>query len=424
MSGDTPTGGSEAKPPRAGRRKTDAPRLKRPAGWLLFGIGVAFVMAFIAAALLTQTTWGRSQILSYTVRTLGGRLSGDLTIARVEGNMLTGARLYEVALRGYDGVPLAELDSAYIQYRVVTFLGGDVVINRLAVWNANINLLKMPGDSAWNFQEILTDPTPDPDAPPGATLIERLILNDSRIAIRGPVEGDPRLPLERREFEIDRIIADTARWYIEEVPGGHLRGTFVDVDSATLVEVFIGSAERGGIYAEAEQLRADYRGSRDPPLEILDAVGQLHLRDGLINVQARRFELPDSRGEMIGAVDISGDRPMFDLAIEAPEYALSDMRWLFAWFPDEAEAGQGSGRFWLQDRPDDLVFLAREFEFNAPGTRVTGEFGIIATVDGVSFANVNLVADPLNMDSIDPLLPDGLPVEGLVIQSAEIDGEG
>jgi hypothetical protein len=423
MNGDDPIGASEAIPPRAGRRRTDAPRLKRPAGWLLFGIALAFVTAIIFAGLLTQTNWGRSQILAYTVRTLGGRLSGELSIGRVEGNMITGARLYDVGLRGYDGVPLAVLDSAYIQYRVVTFLGGDIVINRLAVWNADINLLKMPGDTAWNYQEILTDPTPDPNAPPGATLIERLVMNDSRIVLRGPISGDPRLSPERRQLEIDRIIADTSQWYIQEVPGGHIRGTYVDVDSATLAEVFIGGSRRGGIYAEALQLHADYRGSRNPPLEIRDAVGQLHLHEGLINLQAQRFELPNSRGEMVGAVDMSGDRPMFDLAIEAPEYALSDMRWLFPWFPDDPEAGRGSGRFWLQDRPDDLLFLARDFDFNAPGTRVTGEFGLITTIDGVRFANVDLVADPLDMDAIDPLLPEGLPVSGLEITSAEVQGE-
>jgi len=395
--------------------------VRLPGSWVLLGVALSFVIAIAAVGALTQTSWGRSQILAFTVRAIGGRLSGDFSIGRIDGNMLTGARLYDVALRGYDGVPLAEIDSAYIQYRVVSFLGGDIVINRLAAWNAAINLVKMPGDTTWNYEEILTDPTPDPNAAPVGILIDRLILNDSPIAIRGPVAADLRLSPEAQQEEIAAMIADTARWYIAEVPGGHLREMFLDVDSAAAVEVFIGASSRGGIYLQAEDARADFRGSREPPLQIRGARGQLQLLDGLARVDLPSFALPDTEGSMIGTVDLTGDRPMYDLAIETPRYALSDMRWLFPWFPEDPEAARGSGNFTIQDEPDEMIFLARDFVLEMPRSRVTGEFALAVGLNSFEFIDVALDADPLDADDLGRLLPEGMPVSGLEIGGVEIE---
>jgi hypothetical protein len=196
---------------------------------------------------------------------------------------------------------------------------------------------------------------------------------------------------------------------------------YLDVDSAAVVEVFIGGDERGGIYLEAEQARATFRGSKDPPLEVRGVQGQMHLLNGLVNLDMPTFELPGSRASMIGTIDLSGDRPMYDLAIEASEYALSDLRWLFPWFPAESEAAHGSGSFTLQDEPLELIFLAREFLLEMPGSRVTGSFGLVMGIDSFDFFDVDLEADPLDVADVERLLPEGLPVSGLEIGGATIE---
>jgi hypothetical protein len=398
--------------------------MHRPGGWLLIGIAIAFVIGLIAVLTLTQTRWGRGQILGYTLSTLGGRLNGVLSIEELAGNMFTGARLYGVALRDHDGAPLAVLDSAYIQYRVASFVGGDMFINRLAVWNAEITLFKMPGDTLWNYQEILQDPDPDPSEPEdvAATFIGRLLLSDSRVSIRSPLEADSRLSPDEQRAELDVMLADTSRWMIEEVPGGYLRSMLIDVDTVALRELFIGPDERGGIYFEVEDAVADVRLWKDPPLELRSLVAQLHLQEGIVGIQAETFELPNSSGEAIGSVDISGPRPMYDIAITAPEFALADLRWLYPWLPADPAEARGSGNVWLQDRPDDLLFLARGFVLEMPGTRVTGDFGIVSGVDTFRFVNVDLEADPVDMDEVERLLPEGLPVEGLELGSAVVSG--
>lgn len=413
----------DAHAPRAGRRRTDARLVRRPAAWLLAGIGLAFLVGIGIALGITQTRWGREQVLAYTLRVLGGRFSGELSIARVEGNLFTGARLYALQLRGYDGVPLATMDSAYIQYRVATLTGGDVLIHRLVTWNAEINILRMPGDTAWNYQEILRDPTPEPTTRPGAALIERLVLNDARILIRAPLEPDPRLDPDRAQRELEEILADTARYVTQEVPGGYLVSRLLEVDTAALREVFIGPAERGGIYLESEDIAADVRIWRDPPLEVRSLVGQLHLREGILSLRVPAFALPDSRGDLLGGIDLTGERPMYDLVVRSPQFAVSDLRWLFPWLPDDPDGGAGSARVWIEDRPDELLVLTRDLTLEMPGTRVTGEFGVLLGPDLIRFANVELEADPLDVESVEQLFPEGFPIEGLEIGEATLRGE-
>lgn len=391
---------------------------------MLLGVATAFVIGILLAISLTQTRWGREQILGYTLATLGGRLNGILTVEEVQGNLFTGARLYGIGLTDMEGVPLALIDSAYMQYRVATFLGGDIVIDRLVVWNADINILKMPGDTIWNYQEILRDPDPEPKSPEDASavLIARLVLNESRIQIRRPLVPDPRLPPGQREQAYAEELADTARNMIEEVPGGHLIANVIDVDSASLAEVYIGPEHRGGIYLEVEDAVADVRIWRDPPLEIRSLVAQLHLNEGRVNVQASPFQLPYSRGELVGGIDISGDRPMYDLVIHAPQFALTDLRWFFPWLPSDPSEGRGSARVWIEDRPEDLLVLVQDLDLRLPDSHIIGEFGLVTTPTTTRFVNVALEADPVDMDAIGRLLPEGLPVEGFDVDAATLLG--
>jgi hypothetical protein len=414
----------EERPRRARERRTPL-GLGGRGRWLALGIVVALVVAVIVGMLFTQTDRGRSQVLAFTLGALGGRLSGDLEIDYIEGNLFTGARAYGLRLTDLEGAPLAIVDSAYIRYRVATFVGGDIVINRVVLYGASIDLFQMPGDTLWNYQRVLMDPSPGAqEGRPGATLIESLELHDSDIRIRSAFEPDSRLSAERQQLEIEEALADTARWMIESVPGGYLRTMLVNARHLDVAELFISPDERGGIYLEVEDAIADVRMWRDPPLEVRELQARLHLREGIINFEAPEFALPSTRGEGVGRIDLSGERPMYDLVLTLPAFNLSDIRWLYPWLPsDPVAAGRGSARVWLEDRPEELLVFARDLILELPGTRLTGEFGIL-TGDTPRFVGVDLEAEPLDVESVERLLPEGLPVEGLEIGGAVIRGAG
>src|SRR5690606_45786 len=123
-------------------------------------------------------------------------------------------------------------------------------------------------------------------------------------------------------------LADTSRWIIDEVPEGYLRSNLIDVAEAEIAELFIAPDERGGTYLEVVDALAEVRLWRDPPLEIRGARAAIHLQEGMLNFTAENIELPNTRGEGTGVVDISGPRPLYDVVLTTPEFALADLRWL------------------------------------------------------------------------------------------------
>ena len=130
-----------------------------------------------------------------------------------------------------------------------------------------------------------------------------------------------------------------------------------------------------------------------------------------------RLELPDSRLTSSGVLDLSGEAPLYDVQIGATDIALRDVRWLYPPFPEQGEA---SFQMQFEARPDEIFVRARDLEFAAPGTRIAGDFTLLMG-DSLLFSDVSLRADPLDMDTIEGMLPTAIPVRGLRIGSMEIE---
>jgi hypothetical protein len=384
--------------------------------WVVAGFAWALVLAGLLLALYTRTDWGRERVLGFTLETLGGQLNGTLTVGRLEGNVLTGARLYQVELVDEDGEHLLSADSAYLEYRVPTFLGGDVVIRRLALYQPRLTLTRLPGDTLWNYQRVLLDTLPDPDRPPRATLIERMRLVDAAVFVAMEWQDDPdRSPAENRRI-LQAALTDTARLMAAEVPGGHVRLMRMDFPAALVTELIISPDERGGTYLKVDSLRGDVRLWRDPPLQIRQLTGELSLREGVLRFNAPELVLPASLAQVVGEIDLREEDPRYNVTVSGDRIAFADVQWLYPRFPDE---GGGGLTLRLQTRERGFFFFARDVNLRAPGTHVTGRFGMILG-DTVSFVDAELHADPLNLRVVEQLLPEGLPVRGLVIGGAEI----
>ncbi len=384
--------------------------------WLLGGFVWAVVLVGLVLALYTRTTWGRERVLAFTMETLGGQLNGTLRVERLTGNVFTGARLYGISLEDEFGEPFVSADSAFIEYRLPTFLGGDVVIQHLELYSPRLSLLRMPGDTLWNYQRVLLDPDPDPDAVPRATLIEHMRVLDAAVSIGMEWVDDPDLsPAEQRRV-LTAALTDTARLVAREVPGGYLRMMRVDASSALVTELYISPDERGGTYLKVDSLQGDVRIWRDPPLQIRQLTGEMNLREGLLRFNAPRIVLAASEIRSVGEIDLNEEDPVYDILLASEQVAFPDMQWLYPLFPDE---GGGSLQMRLHTRPEGFFFFARDIDLHAPGTRVTGQFGMMLG-DTLRFVDADLRADPLDVRTVEGLLPAGLPVRGLVIGGAEI----
>lgn len=386
---------------------------------ILSGVFAAVAVGLAAAAAFTRTEWGRGRVLEFTLQALGGRLNGVLVVDRLEGSLIAGARLHGVELRGADGELVVAADSAYVNYKLPSFFGGDMVLNSLVVYDPEVFLRRLPGDTLWNYQEILLDTTRTAETT-RATLIDRAILLGAQITVRLPWEPEPGSTPAERRAEIREALTDSSRLEVERVPGGYLRTMRFQVADARVSDLVVAADERGGIFLRVDTLNALAKLYRGEPLDLRQARGTLALREGVLRFRAPLIVLPDSRLRAEGVVDTRGEEPAYDLAVRAERVRLGDMEWLYPYVP---ERGAASFALWLETRPDGTLYRVRDLRLDAPGTRVAGSFGLLVG-QSLSFTDVDLVADPLRVRTIEEMLPTDLPVRGLQIGAVEIRSSG
>ena len=390
---------------------------------VLTGAFAALVLGVVAVAVFTRTQGGRTRVLDFTLEKVGGRLNGDLDVGSLAGNLITGAKLYDLSLRDADSALIIQADSAYIDYELPTFFGGDVVLTRLVIYSGQLFISKAPGDSLWNYQEVLLDTTRTPGEPGAgrATIVSSARFVDSEVTVHAPWEPAATLSEREREIEIAEALADTSRLEVTPVEGGYLRRMFFDIADASISDLVISADERGGTFVRVDSATAQAELYRGEPLDIVDLSGELSMRQGLLSYDAPRIVLPGSELTSVGTIDLSGPEPRYDLRVDAPGgVALEDLLWLYPHMP---AGGKASFAMWLETRGAETLYRFRDVAFTAPGTRLVGSFGLLVG-ESLQFTDVNLTAAPLRVETIEEMLPAGLPVTGLTIGEVEIRSSG
>ena len=392
---------------------------------MLTGALAAVVLGVVAVVVFTRTQGGRTRVLDFTLERVGGRLNGYLSVnGGLAGNLLTGAKLYDVELLDADSALVISADSAYVNYELPTFFGGDVVLNSLVIYSGELFLKKLPGDSLWNYQQVLLDTTQVAETTGArrATIINSARFVDGQVTVHAPWEPAPTLRERAREMAIEEALTDTSRLEVTRVEGGYLRRMFFQVAEAGISDLVISSDERGGTYVRVDSATAQAELYRGDPLDIVDVAGELSLRNGVLSYDAPRIVLPGSTLASAGTIDLNELEPRYDLRVDASEGVdLDDLTWLWPYMP---EGGEASFTMWLETHEELKTFYRfRDLEFNAPGTRLAGSFGILVG-EAMEFTEVNLTAAPLRVETIEQMLPTGLPVTGLTIGEVEIRSSG
>lgn len=395
--------------------------VRHPEAWLGLGVAIAALISIGLIAFLTRTDRGRKEVLAYTIAAAGGRLNGTLVIERLEGSLLSGARVYGISLTGEDGDVLLSADSGYIEYEVPTLIGGDVVINTLVLHEADVFLRRAPGDTLWNYQAILADTTPrDPTGVPRATLIETLRLVNAEVTVRAPWEPDEDLAPAERERLAEAALSDTSRLVVERVPGGYIRTMYFAFAEVRASDLVIAPDERGGTFVRVDSAAGEAYLWSHPVMRLADVSGSLLLREGVVSYEADRVGLGASSVRTAGTIDLTDGEPRYDIVVSGSGVALADLAWLYPQIPAD---GLITGRLELETRPEGLFFRVAGAELETPDTRIVGRFGMVVG-DTLRFTEVDLRAAPLRVETVQRMLPAATPIEGLTIGSVVIEAPG
>jgi hypothetical protein len=379
----------------------------RLAGYIGIGIATGLLLATLIIVMITRTGWGMEHARRFVIGWLEDRVEGELRLGRITGpGLLRGVIIHDFGIVDPGGRPFLSTDSVELAYDWRTLLAGRIQINRVVLYQPEVYIERLPGDTLWNYEHIFG--TGPPEAPAERSLI---MFDDARIVngtavVRMPYEPDG--PIEP---------GDTARLLIERMPAGLLRTMRFEALNARLNRVIWESPIEKGRLFDIQSLQTRGYVWRDPFL-IRDARGTLTMRDSIVAFDMPEVRLPSSEAGLLGRVVIRSAGNEFDVRVDGRRLLFDDMRWLYPHFPDE---GGGSLVLRIQTQPDGILWLAEDARLQAPGTRIAGSIGVV-TGDSLYFTGVDLRASPLDIRTIERMLPDGLPIDGMLVGTVEVRG--
>ncbi|HEX6746992.1 MAG TPA: hypothetical protein VF092_06810 [Longimicrobium sp.] len=413
--------------------------------WMLGGVLLGVLLAFLVANIVARTRPGHEWVLRQTLTALGGSIKGGrLVVARVEGNLFEGAKLYGISLRDTQGRAFILADSAFAEYDVRTLLSPKIVIDSLTLYRPRIWVFKMPGDSLWNYQAIFADTTPVDTTRPHverSTDMAFVRLVDGTVRVETPFRADTTLPPAAQRRQIRQFLTDTSDVVIRPVNGGYVRTVDLRQVNGVLTQVRFAPGSELGTRARIDSLRTNIHFYRKPivvthlqgqfalPGEEMSSTGYARYRGvktGFAEFDLPVARMPHSKMAVSGVVRFDNypewfnpaQGPMYDVALRGDSVSFRDFQWLYRRFPNTLG---GSMNLLIETRPGGIMIDARNAHLRAPQTRIDGNFGMILG-DTMQFVDVNVEMRPIRVSLIERMLPDGLPVRGLVLGGVEIRG--
>ena len=146
---------------------------------ILLGAGVA----------VTQTSWFKNWLRQKAVSQAAQFLNGELTIARLGGNIFTGVTLEGVALR-HEGQTAVAMDKLTVNYSLRTMISDGLIFDSMTLDNPTILLRR--DSTGWNFNRFVKTRrnTGGRGAPP--ITMESIAINNGHIIVhdRGRIVED------------------------------------------------------------------------------------------------------------------------------------------------------------------------------------------------------------------------------------------
>jgi hypothetical protein len=399
-------------------------RLVRIAAWSGAGLLAGVALAVGVVYLLASSGWGHSRVLSLTLHALGPSVNGTLFVRRVDGNLLSGARLHGLALKDAKGRPFIVADSADLVYDVRTLLSPRIFIHKLVLYNPEIHVTRMPGDSMWNYEEIFADTTHASKAPAPVervTTLDSVRLVNARARVDMPWVPTPGLSARAKRAQVAEALSDTSLVLVRRVPGGMVRTMNFTGLNGRLSAIRFAPGTQAGSFFRVDTLSGRAQIFRGPTL-ITALQGRLSLVPSRVEFDLPRLDMPHSHFTAAGTVTTpaSGGDMLYDVTFDGKRVEFRDLTWLYPRFPRDM---RGSLALDMETHPGGLLYHARNAVIEARGTRLSGSFGLVVG-DTVRFTDVDLRANPLRMATIESMLPQKLPVVGLTIGSAVVRGSG
>lgn len=398
-------------------------RLKRGLTAVLVGVGGLLVLAVGGVLVVSNTDWGREQVRTRVLSMLNEQMDGAFRIGAVDGNLLTGMKLVDVAIDAPSGAPFLRADTLQTDFDLLGLVRQRILLNDMRLVNPVVVLDRRPGER-WNYEQIfLSDTTTQDtiDTGPGFgswIRIEDLEIAGGRVIVRLPWSPDSALTGAARDSAVRVALAEDSRTRVEAVPGGYQ--TIYDFQelSAALPLLNIADPDFDAQQYEFTRLTTVAYPFRPPPVRIKGFAGTLQISGDSLWFENATVQLPGTRAGVAFSYNFTSG--VVATRVAADTVALADLQFAYLPLPDS-----GGGRLTLDARitDDSTIILARNTSLAIGRSRIAGELGLTLTDSATVFRNTDLTLASFDTRLIEQVVPDlELPRNGVVDGRARVDG--
>ncbi|MBI2187200.1 MAG: translocation/assembly module TamB domain-containing protein [Acidobacteria bacterium] len=143
------------------------------------------VGAAAMAAIVAQTTWFKEWLRAFIVRQAADYVNGRLSIGRLDGNLLFGVELEDIRIT-MDDQTVVEIHDVGLDYNILTFLAGHVVLDDIRVNQPVIRVQRTA--EGWNITRLFRARTPDSPRRRLPIEIGELGVSDATVYVQEPAE--------------------------------------------------------------------------------------------------------------------------------------------------------------------------------------------------------------------------------------------
>ena len=352
-------------------------RARRVAKAILAVIVGPIVLGAFIVLVLASTPWGNERVRRVMVSQANKRITGELSIDRLRGNLLSGGSFTNVLLLDSLKHPVFAARGVNVQYGLMAALSGNVVIKSLELDTAVIVLDKRPG-ARWNFQSLMRPSATPKDttrksAPPE---LGNITIRHGRFLYRRPWTPDSTLSAAARDSAVTKALAPDARKRTIRVPGGYQRTLdYRNIDARLPVITLAHDGKPMAVQIGALSMIAEPY--RPPSIDVRSLVGTLYASKDSLWWRGAHMVMPGSN--VTGDGTIGFHRSGFRLDLTGSPVALADLRWLD---PKLTAAGGGTLRYRMQLKGDTAAFAIDNVNLKYDDASLMGNASVARVTTG------------------------------------------
>ncbi len=346
---------------------TPRPRRRGVMRALLATVVFPILLGIVVLLVLTNTPWGTERVRRLAISQGNARLNGRLDVARLEGNLLTGATLTDVHLVDSARRPVFTARRVRVRYGLWAALQRRVEISSMVLDTPVVVLDRQPG-ARWNFQSLLksSGAAKDTSKHGAAPELTNITIHHGQLVYRRPWSPDSTLSAAARDSATAKALIATARKRTERVTGGYQRVLeYRDID-ARLASVLLAQQGRP-TSVEIAALSMIGEPYRPPTIEVRSLTGVLFVSKDSLWWRGAHMTLPGSMVSGDGTIGFHHSGFLLDLT--GSPVALADLRWLDPALPAE---GGGTVRYTMRLRGDTAAFAIANTDLRLRGASLVG----------------------------------------------------